>query len=100
MSKSTLLLWCSVAVLLAAGGGAIDNELPPSATTHAVPARASRTSASLATLRTELSTASAEHQDPVDMSKFSPQQPEDQEPVDVSRFTPQQPEDTEPETVM
>jgi hypothetical protein len=83
MSKSTLLLYCSVAVFLAACGGRSDTPMPPRAATDVDPVAARNGSDGHANYRIELSAASSEDEEPRDMSLLKLPQPEDAEPEPV-----------------
>ena len=82
MNKSTVLLYCSVAVLLAACGGGSDSPAPAPAATDAVPASASQSAAGMAAWMTDLAAAadSADAKEPLDVSTFSPPLSDDTEP--------------------
>jgi hypothetical protein len=83
MSKSALLMYCSVAVFLVACGGRSDTPMPPRAAIAAVPVAASQDSSGRAVHRIESSAASSEDEEPVDVSMLKLPQPEDTEPVPV-----------------
>jgi len=87
MKKQVLLIVTAVAaVLTACGGGGGDGGAgaPAPAPTAAVPDNASQSPQGMSDYLVALAAASADDQEPVDVSRFAPPAPDDVEPVVVN----------------
>jgi len=80
MKTYRFLLYCSMALLLAACGGGSDTPPPTPDATAAVPDSANQSSAGMTGWLEQLAGAAADSKDPVDATRFTPPTPEDTEP--------------------